>query len=419
MAAIRIDRSALRKFGPLLAILALLLFSFIASSRGPFPFNGKLVACVGYGYGYGYTAGPPSVTSLGPTNGSTTGATGVNIFGQGFCNFTTAVRFGATPATSFVVNSDTSLSAVSPAHAAGMVHITVTNAAGTSATSANDQYLFSNLYTMEAFGGVHLDGGSPAITNEPTFGAPLAKAGHAAPGNTTSGLVLDAYGGLHPYGAEPAAGNYPYYPNFNIARDFVFNAAGTGGYELDGYGGIHPFSVGSGVLPTAAGNYPYFPGNDVARKITLLASGTGGYVLDKFGGIHPWSVTGSALPVAIGAYGYWAGSDIARDIWLDPAATSVSASGFVVDAYGGFHPFWSSTATPPVAMGIYPYWTGRDIARAIWFTPGSSPAAAVGYELDAYGGIHSFAGTGQTLPPQIFPYGYWNGQDLARSLFGG
>jgi len=412
-------RPALKKLAPVVAILGVLVLSFVASSRGPFPFNGKLVACLGYGVGYGYTAGPPSVTGIGPNNGTDDGATSVGVTGKGFCNFTASVDFGATPATSFVVDSDTHITAVSPAHAGGIVHITVTNTAGTSAISDSDQYLYSSLYTMEAFGGIHPDGGSPAIVNEPTFGSPLAKAAHMSPGTPGNGLVLDAYGGLHPYGAEPGATNFPYFPGFNIARDFVFNAAGTGGYELDGFGGIHPFAVGANPLPTAAGNYPYFTGNDVAKKITLLASQTGGYVLDEFGGIHPWSVVGSPLPVALGAYPYWPGANNARDIWVDPNATPTSASGFVLDLYGGMHPFWSSLATPPTAIAIYPYFAGNDLARAFWFQPTSTPTTATGYMLDAYGGIHPFAATGQRLPQSIFPFGYWNGQDLARSLFGG
>jgi hypothetical protein len=275
------------------------------------------------------------------------------------------------------------------------------------------------IYTIDSYGGVHPDDFSPTIVNEPTFGSPLARAAHQSPGTPSKGLVLDAYGGLHPYGSEAGATNFPYYPGADIARDFAFNGAGTGGYELDGYGGIHPFAVGGGALPAAAGNYPYFPGNDVAKKITLLASGLGGYVLDIYGGIHPWSVTGNALPAAISQYGYWPGNNFARDIWLDPAATGGSASGYVLDLYGGFHPFWTTGTAAPAAIANYPYWSGRDLARSVWFLPNATPAAATGYVLDAYGGIHPFASTGQTLPNPISVYSYWAGQDIARVLFGG
>jgi hypothetical protein len=275
------------------------------------------------------------------------------------------------------------------------------------------------IYTVEAYGGVHPDDFSPAITNEPTFSSPLARSAHMTPGNPPVGLVLDAYGGLHPYGTPAITpSQFPYYPGHDIARDFVFLPSGAGGYELDGYGGIHPFSVNGSALPPAPSQFPYFPGNDVARKITLLSNGSGGYVLDIHGGIHPWSVTGFALPTPIAQHGYW-GGDIARDIWLDPAATAGSASGFVVDLYGGFHPFWGGAAAAPAPIVNYPYWTGRDLARAIWFLPSATPSGSTGYVLDAYGGIHPFASSGQTMPNPISQFAYWPGQDLARALFGG
>lgn len=277
-------------------------------------------------------------------------------------------------------------------------------------------YPTCQIYTSEAFGGIHPDGGSPAITNEPTFSSPLARAAHPFNGTPGVGLVLDAYGGLHPFGTPAVTpSQFPYYPGLDIARDFVTLASGTGGYELDGYGGIHPFAL-TGALPAAPTQFPYFPGSDVAKKIVLLTDQSGGYELDAFGGIHPWAVTGNPLPTAISAYGYWPGSNIARDIWLDPAATGASASGYVIDMFGGFHPFWGGAAAAPEAIVNYPYWSA-DLARAI-FVQGT-PAAVFGYVLDAYGGIHPFAGSGQALPPPIFPFGYWIGQDLARNLFGG
>ena len=59
-------------------------------------------------------------------------------------NFTgaTQVEFGGTAATSFVVNSSTQITAIDPAEAAGTVNVTVTTTAGTSATSASDQFTY-------------------------------------------------------------------------------------------------------------------------------------------------------------------------------------------------------------------------------------------------------------------------------------
>jgi hypothetical protein len=83
----------------------------------------------------------PTVTSVSPTSGSTAGGTIVTITGTNLTG-ATAVSFGATPGTSVVVNSATSITATSPAGGAGIVDITVTAPGGTSATSAADQFTY-------------------------------------------------------------------------------------------------------------------------------------------------------------------------------------------------------------------------------------------------------------------------------------
>jgi len=82
----------------------------------------------------------PIVTAVSPTSGPPAGGTPVTITGLNFASIS-AVGFGGTPATSFTVNSTTSIAATSPA-GAGTVDVTVTNPGGTSATSAADQFSF-------------------------------------------------------------------------------------------------------------------------------------------------------------------------------------------------------------------------------------------------------------------------------------
>jgi hypothetical protein len=76
----------------------------------------------------------PQVTKLAPKSGPAAGATAVTITGTGFTG-ATSVSFGAVAATSFTVDSGTSISAVSPAGTAGSVDVTVTGPGGTSAPS--------------------------------------------------------------------------------------------------------------------------------------------------------------------------------------------------------------------------------------------------------------------------------------------
>ncbi|HEY1989790.1 MAG TPA: fibronectin type III domain-containing protein [Acidimicrobiales bacterium] len=83
----------------------------------------------------------PSVTSINPATGPAAGGTSVTITGTNLTG-ATSVRFGATSATSFTVGSATSVTAVAPA-GSGTVDVTVTTPVGTSATSAADQFTYT------------------------------------------------------------------------------------------------------------------------------------------------------------------------------------------------------------------------------------------------------------------------------------
>ncbi|MGZ6927941.1 MAG: beta strand repeat-containing protein, partial [Acidimicrobiia bacterium] len=83
----------------------------------------------------------PTVTSVTPSSGSTSGGTSVTIAGTDFTG-ATAVSFGGTAAASFTVDNAGQITASSPAHAAGTVDVTVTTPSGTSATGAADQFTF-------------------------------------------------------------------------------------------------------------------------------------------------------------------------------------------------------------------------------------------------------------------------------------
>ena len=79
-----------------------------------------------------FTYGAPAVTAIHPSGGVSTGGTPVAITGERLQEVE-KVTFGTEPAKSFVVNSPTSITAVSPPHAKGPVALTVKTPAGTSA----------------------------------------------------------------------------------------------------------------------------------------------------------------------------------------------------------------------------------------------------------------------------------------------
>ena len=83
----------------------------------------------------------PSVTGISPTTGPAAGGTAVTINGTGFAG-TTAVNFGATPATGFTVNSATQITATSPA-GTGTINVRVTTGGGTSAAGPANQFTYA------------------------------------------------------------------------------------------------------------------------------------------------------------------------------------------------------------------------------------------------------------------------------------
>ncbi|MGH9763144.1 MAG: beta strand repeat-containing protein, partial [Blastocatellia bacterium] len=83
--------------------------------------------------GFTYVNAAPTVSAVSPTSGSSAGGTTVGITGTGFMAGAT-VAFGGTPATGVTVNSATSITATTGAHALGAVDVVVTNSDGQSGT---------------------------------------------------------------------------------------------------------------------------------------------------------------------------------------------------------------------------------------------------------------------------------------------
>jgi hypothetical protein len=152
---------------------------------------------------------------------------------------------------------------------------------------------------------------------------------------------------------------------------------------LSGYGGVTPAGGAAAVSQTA-----YWPGWDIARG--LAAQAGGGFVLDGWGGLHPF---GTAIAIS---GPYWSGWDIARGV----AATGLNR-GYVLDGWGGVHPY--GAAVPTVVSS---YWSGWDIARGL-----VANTASGGYVLDGWGGLHPFG-----VAPAVASTAYWHGWDIARGI---
>lgn len=84
---------------------------------------------------------PPTVTSVSPKGGPTSGGRAVTVKGTGF-RLVVAVRFGTAFATHIVVTSPTTLTVRNPQHTFGLVDVVVYTAFGHSAASAHDHYTY-------------------------------------------------------------------------------------------------------------------------------------------------------------------------------------------------------------------------------------------------------------------------------------
>jgi Glycosyl hydrolases family 18 len=164
----------------------------------------------------------------------------------------------------------------------------------------------------------------------------------------------------------------------------------TGLYAVDGDGDLLPGS--SPPLPGSAS----WPGWSIVRGIAMAPGGQGGWVLDGFGGVHPFG----AAP-ALSTSAYWARWDIARGVAVGPGGQG----GYVVDGWGGVHPVG---AAPPVPASAY--WPRWDIARGLALNA-CDPSGHSGWVLDGWGGVHPFGAA-----PALAPSSYWRGWDIARAI---
>ena len=111
----------------------------------------------------GPTPPPPSVTAIAPSMGSTARPTRVTISGTGFLAGAT-VTVAAVALNVTVVNS-TTITAIAPAHAAGLTDVVVTNPGGSGGTlAAAFTYAFEEPFTVTASTDAVDAGGSMSVS---------------------------------------------------------------------------------------------------------------------------------------------------------------------------------------------------------------------------------------------------------------
>ena len=314
----------------------------------------------GGGGGGGGTGGgassAPGVQLLSPAFGPAAGGTTVTVIGSGLIG-TTAVDFGATPATSVTVHSDSELVAVDPA-GTGTVDVTVVTAHGTSGIVPADRFV----YRGSAAGGssVGSAGGTLATADGRfTLVVPVG----ALSGSATLAVVEDT---------GPATG----LPAGLVVASPTFQFTGT-------------------ALTTAARATLRFDSTALhglsASRLSVYAGGPGTWAflptaVDAASGTVSAPVTGGASVVVLAAS--QAFPDVAAGYWADGDVGALLAAGIAAGFPDGtFRPEAPLTRAQfvkmlDVTLGVPTSTAGAhftDVSAADWFAP--YVAAAVGTGL--------------------------------------
>ncbi len=226
----------------------------------------------GYSNVAGVTAAAmPTITALNPVSGPTTGGTSVVITGTNFVGVAgpTAVTFGGTNATSYVVNSATRITAVAPAHAVGPVQVQVTALGGTTTASPAAEYQYvvgPTISGLNPSSGPAAGGTSVVITGTDLTGATAVTFGgtNATSFVVNSGTQITAVASAHAAGTVEVVVSTPAgdTPMAGVANDYTYIAAPA----------VTSLSPVNG--PTAGGTSVVITGTDLTGATAVTFGGT-------------------------------------------------------------------------------------------------------------------------------------------------
>ncbi len=313
---------------------------------------------------------PPVVTGLAPAGGLAEGGASVTITGSNFTG-ATAVRFGSADATVTTVDSQSQITATSPA-GTGTVYVTVTTPGGTSPTSADAQFTYLAVTGVTPDGGPEAGGTSVTITGSGfAYGTAAVSFGSDTAVDETvdseSQITATSPGGS---GTVPVT---------------VTTSAGTSADLPDAQFTYFPVPAVTGVVPAsglaAGGTSVTITGSDLtgATAVRFGSADATGTTVDSESQITVTSPAGSgAVPVTV----------------TTPGGTSADGpdaqfSYFPVPAVTGLVP-----ASGPEAGGTIVTITGSGFAGATAVRFGSADATGMTVDSERQITVTSPAGSG-------------------------
>ncbi|MGA8615542.1 MAG: IPT/TIG domain-containing protein [Xanthobacteraceae bacterium] len=330
---------------------------------------------------YTYAVGGPSVTTIGPTFGLTTGGNTVTITGSNFIPGTlhsgavaTTVSIGGHAATNVVVSSTVSITATVPAGSAGAADVVVTTPVGNS----GDQYLYlyesplqpsiqlilnanSSSPYLGTSQGTTQGGDKVTITGSNFTGATAVTIGGAA----VTSFSIDSPGQISTTTPTHAAGTVS-------ASVTVPSASPT-----TGTGGSFTFVTPAPTVQVVSPNTGSTVGG---TKVSIAGSNFTGATAVKFGTVaassftvtNDNSITATAPP---------SGSNSAVDITVTtPSGTSATSAADVFTYFTGTAPPTISSISPATgstAGGTAVTITGTNLTGATSLTFGGNAATSV------------------------------------------
>ena len=277
---------------------------------------------------YTYGTPPPTATSVSPAGGTIAGGTNVTITGIGFTG-ATAVTFGGFAATGVSVVNDTSITATTPAHAAGAVNVSVTTPAGTGTGGGLYTYGASppTVTSISPTSGTTLGGTLVTITGTGFSGTPQVTINGVAAGQVT---LVD---GSHVTAVTPAG------TGSNVAVVVITSFGASTAANIYSYVAPPPPVT---AAPTVTAIAP--PSGTTAGGTSVTITGTnftgatavtiGGTAATAFSVVSATSITATTPPGSLGAAdvvvttpgGTGTGSGLYTYVTLPPTVTAILAN---------------------------------------------------------------------------------------------
>ena len=330
--------------------------------------GGTSALSAGDKYTFVAPAGAPTITAISPTSGTTAGATVVTITGTNLTG-ATAVSFGTGAGTALTPISATSMTATSPAHAAGIVDITVITPGGISAVSAADKFTFV------------APPAPPTVTSlSPTSGSTAGATVVTITGTNFTGVTGVSFGGT-------AAAGFSFISATSMTATSPAHAAGGVDVKVTTPGGTSAVATGdfftfvtTAAPPTVTSLSPTSGPIAGGTVITITGANLTGATVVSFGGIGGTALTPvSATSMKVTSPAHVAG---AVDVTvITPAGTSAVTAGDTFTFVGAPPVLPTVTSisptSGPIAGGTVVTITGTNLTGITAVTFGTAAATAV------------------------------------------